>query len=140
MEKFYRIWQPVLNSFKMHYPEMYEQMIDWHPSARLQIAVKLNTGRYITYDLVDDIIRINYDPYAVNDELNEDLWRDNFAKRLNNLMRTGGITQSRLSDITGISMVTLSKYMNGKAIPSGYNIYRISRALKCSVAELTSIS
>lgn len=137
MEKFYKMWEPVLKSFKMHYPELYEQMVDWHPSAHLQIAIKLNNGKYITYDLIDDLIGTTYDPYASTDRLDEDMWKDNFAKRLTNRMRTGCISQSILSDLTGISMVTLSKYMNGRAIPSGYNLDRIARALKCSIAELT---
>ena len=139
MEKYYKMWEPVLNSFKMIYPELYDQMIDWYPSAHLQIAVKLTDGKYITYDLIDDLIGTTYDPHASNDDLNEELWRNNFAKRLANRMRTSGMTQGRLSDITGISMVTLSKYMNGRAIPSGYNLDRIARALKCSIAELTYI-
>ena len=139
MEKFYKIWEPVLNNFKMHYPEMYDQMVDWYPSAHLQITVKLNDGQYITYELIDDLVTTVYDSYSNDDEMDEEMWRDNFARRLSNRMRTGGMTRSRLSDLTGISIVTLSKYMNGKAIPSGYNLERIARALKCSIAELTGV-
>ena len=41
-----------------------------------------------------------------------------------------------LSYKTGISTVTLSKYMNGKTTPSTYNIQKIAQALRCSVTEL----
>lgn len=139
MEKSIRLWEPVVKSFKGAYPDFYEQMVDWYPNGYLEIMVKLQDGRRLTYELIGDFIRFVRDTDYRVDELNEDIWRKNFSKCLKDRMRKLGLNQDELSERTGISRMTLSKYMNGKASPSGYNLERLARALKSSISELTSI-
>lgn len=140
MDKFYEIWEPVLKSFKNHFPDLYDEMVDWYPYGHLEIAIKLRNGKRIFYDMMDDLIGpINEFDDNVEEDIDEIAWRNNFSSRLINKMRKVGIGQEILSDRSGISRVTLSKYMNGKASPSGYNLERLARALRCSISELTSI-
>ena len=48
-----------------------------------------------------------------------------------------GMTYDDLSDVTGISRVTISNYATGKATPSMYNLSKIARALKCTTQTLS---
>ena len=139
MEKFYEIWKPILKSFMQAYPDKYEDMVDWYPSGCMEINVKLRDGKRMTYDMIDDRLDVAYDPREQRRCDDEAAWRNNFARLLNNRMRKLGMSQERLSDETGISRVTINKYISGKASPSGYNIERLSIALRCSPTELIGI-
>ena len=139
MNKFIELWEPVLRSFSWAYPNYYEEMVDWYPSAHLEITVKLRDGRKLTYELVGDYITFIKDGACDSEDIDEYLWRENFGMCLSGKMRKLGVSRDRLAEMTGISTVMLSKYMNGKAVPGGYNIYRMAKALNCSVAELTNM-
>lgn len=137
MDKFIKLWEPVLQSFSRAYPHYYEEMVDWFPSAHLEITVKLKDGRKLAYELIGDYITFIKDSKQDERDFDEQLWRENFARCLSVKMRKIGMNQYRLSELTGISTVTLSKYTNAKASPSGYNIELLARALECSIGELT---
>lgn len=139
MDKFIKLWEPVLKSFSRAYPQYYEEMVDWFPSAHLEITIKLRDGRKLTYEFIGDYITFIKDSVKDEREIDEQLWRETFARNLFTKMRRLGMSRDRLSDLTGISTVTLSKYTNAKASPSGYNIQLLARALECSVTELTSM-
>ena len=47
-----------------------------------------------------------------------------------------GMSQKRLAEQTGLSEVTLSRYMKGIRQPTAYSLYRISLALKVPVESL----
>lgn len=48
------------------------------------------------------------------------------------------ITQEQISEITGITVVQLSRYENEKVHPSLINLWLIAEALGCEVGELYS--
>lgn len=52
-----------------------------------------------------------------------------FADKLKNLMRDLELTQSKLSEITGISKPNISQYVSGKHEPSKDRKREIARAL-----------
>lgn len=131
-------WNNVIEDFERNNPSLADEVIDWYPIGQMEIAVKLRNGKMLTYNLIDNNTSLYYEPEAV-DVINEDIWRNEFSLRLRKKMQYTGINQDRLSLKTGISTVTINKYVNGKAIPSGYNLDRIARALKCSVSELMNI-
>ena len=130
------MWEDVLAGLEFSYPELYERVVDWYPSGCMEITVKLDDGRKKAYVLMDDLLVDIFDPKEQTYEVDEDEWRMNFARRLKNRMHRFGISQDELSERTGISKVTLSKYQNGRALPSGANIERLARALHCSYNEL----
>ena len=145
MDEYLRIWEPVLRNFKEHYEarclareqECYE-IVDWYPSGHLEITVKLSNGDKLCYEFIGNRIWSLLSDDR-NNIIDEESWRHIFSTRLKNRMRLCGVTQDRLSMLTGISRVTLSKYMNGAASPSGYNLNRICQALECSMSELTDV-
>lgn len=136
MKKDKNYWEPVFNEFVDRYPDLAEDIIDWYPSAQLEITVRLKDGRKYAYDWMVKSAWIIHDPEDDTEELSEMEWRSMFSKNLLRKMRNIGMTQDELSYITGISQVTISKYINRKATPSTYNVRKIANALKCSIGEL----
>ena len=64
---------------------------------------------------------------------NEILEQQNtFAKKLSLTMQQAGISQSELSNLTGISKGTISRYLQGKFIPKQKAVTLIAKALNVS--------
>ena len=78
-----------------------------------------------------------YDPDENNILEDELEWRKMFSNRLCAKMHKFGYNQSLLSEATGISQVTISKYINCKATPTAYNVQKLAKALHCNSFELT---
>lgn len=134
MKKDNNYWEPVYNMFFEDYPQLADKMIDWYPSGQLEITVKVEGGKKYVYDMMTRMA------YSIRDEIEEELseeeWRKNFSRNFNHKLRNISMTQDRLSELTGISQITISKYSNGKATPSSYNLRKIVKVLNCSIHEL----
>lgn len=139
MDKYENIWKPVYKNFERDYPQLSDKMIDWFPSGRLEITVKLNDGTILLYYFIGSRITYIYDQSVQMEERDERHYRESFSRNLKQKMKENGLAQQELSDLTGISVISLSKYMNAKTTPSIYNLYRIAKALRCSTSELTDI-
>lgn len=50
-----------------------------------------------------------------------------------------GKTQRELADEVGATTVSISRYISGSRVPSGPLLYKIARALRCSVEELMQV-
>lgn len=134
--KCYDKWKDILDSLEFTYPDVYDQIVEWYPSGYLEITIILENGIKMTYCLVNDLLITVFDPKEKNHNWSDDDWRMNFSRKLNKRMFRYGVSQEELSMKTGISKTMLSRYMNGKALPSGANITRIAEVLHCSVNEL----
>lgn len=66
-------------------------------------------------------------------------FRKTFGKRLSLVMRDKKLTQTELSNITGISRYTIASYVRGTGNPTPYNVYKILSALDCTETEFTYI-
>ena len=70
--------------------------------------------------------------------INEDVYIGstlNFDARVKGRRNELGMTQSDLSHLIGVSKTTIQSYESGN-IPKGLNLFRLSRALKCSIDYL----
>lgn len=128
-------WDIVIKSFEEKNPTIIDRVVDWYPIGPQEIVVVLDTGMKYAYYMFSDGLRIIRDSDEYSCE-NEEDWRKMFANRLCERMRKKCIAQYELAEQTGITTVTISKYMNGRATPSGYNLERLANALTCSVTEL----
>lgn len=128
-------WYGIFDEFALYFPAFAEQAVDWYPNGRSEIAIILEDGSVKYYNHLYRTIRYAKGVEEYKNETEEDLRRV-FAKRLNDRMIMLGLTQYELAEMTGLSTVTLSKYMNGKTTPSLHNARKIERALKCSIYEL----
>lgn len=136
MKKDKNYWEPIYDDFVQRYPELVEQMIDWYPSGQLEIAIRLKTGQKYIYDWLENLLVKIYDPDDMMKETEEE-WEIKFSNNLKRKLRNVGMTQDLLAFETGISVVTINKYTNGKSMPNAYNLRKIANALKCSLYELT---
>lgn len=96
------------------------------------LFVKLKDGRKYIYDTYR-----NYFSgfYPDNYELTDDEWNRSFKTRLQKIMDRRQIKQEELADRLGISRATISRYINGRSIPSSLMLKKISLVLDCPLDE-----
>jgi transcriptional regulator with XRE-family HTH domain len=66
--------------------------------------------------------------------------KDIISKRLNILISENNINQRELAEKTGISEVTISRYINGQRIPTVENLVRIAKVFNVSTDYIVGIS
>ena len=138
MKNFMGPWEPICNSFKMHYPDLYNEMASWYPCGEQMITVRLKNGKIVLYEFIGGLITTLRPAIGEPDESrDEKKWRMIFAQNLKNKMRAKGISHNRLAALCDISQVSVSKYINGMTTPSAYTLERMAQALDCSIYELT---
>jgi len=67
----------------------------------------------------------------------------NHRKLLNNLesiRKSAGLTQKDLSNLAGVSRVSINAIENGVYVPSTVLALRIAKTLKCSVEDLFQLT
>ena len=64
------------------------------------------------------------------------LWRVSFGERLKTARLNGGMTQVRLSELSGISKNSLRAYERGAVEPTCYVVYRLAMSLGITADEL----
>lgn len=121
--------------------EFYEQR--FFPDEKIVRVEKIRTDR-IRIDL-DDGKQYDYDSrlkilmpvYAGHGESDDDAIIKEFVLNIFVEMKTRGVSQEDLADMTGISQATISRYTNGDSVPDLIALRKIARALGCSVSDLT---
>ena len=122
----------LFDRFKIWFPPTAEKTVEYETEDDMVIA-KLNDGMTVLYDDM-------FNSYSVikrgEDDLTEIQSRNEFSRRLYRKMIRKGISQKELSELTGISEVMLSRYLNKKASPTLQVIYKIAKVLNCPANEL----
>ena len=127
----------IIKEFEFYFPEYSYRVVHWYPVGYDEVMMILDDGRMLIYDAFYNKIKFTNEEEIEKPYSEESEWRKAFGKRLERRMILSGYHNIiLLSEATGISRVTLGKYLNGQATPSGYNMERLARALKCSVTEL----
>ena len=141
MEQAKDYWTAVYNEFCEEYPSIANDIVDWYPSAQMEITVKIHGNKMYCYNWLDKRIRILSKDGGETEicELNDTDTKKQFAYNLYNKIRRMGMNQQKLSELTGISENTISNYCVGKGLPNVHNLKKICRALKCSVYELVDM-
>ena len=119
------------------FPSIHKRVVDWYPGGRREIVVILDDGTKMMYESFDDTIRTIKSSAISSEVIDETAYRKKFSDALRYQMRISGIMQYELSEQTGISVQTLSKYLKGIGTPSAYNLIRIANVLGCPVSSLT---
>lgn len=123
----------ILENFKVYCPGTYKRMKSYTYDGRYSITTELDDGsRYIYNDLEHGTRKLPNN----KDNMSEEEYRQEFGYRLRSIMNDKAMTQSMLSERTGIPQPQLSTYVNGKCTASSYTVRKIAQALNCSVDEL----
>lgn len=130
-------WSIVFRDFECKYPHIFDQAVDWYPYSDTKIVVILeDKTKYIYNYITQRIYRLHPDnEFARCNDDSE--WMMLFARTLKEKMMRRFIGQNELCEMTGISRISMSKYMNGKAIPNIRNLFKIATVLDCPIEELT---
>jgi DNA-binding Xre family transcriptional regulator len=124
----------LIQSAHDYYPSVMKDAVEYYEDGLMGLIVRMVDGEVLQYDSFDHTIRaLPPDSNA----LSEMECRREFSVRLRKIMFIKGVTQQDLSELTGISSVTLSNYMRAKATPSFYNADKIAKALGCSIEEFS---
>lgn len=95
-------------------------------------CVKLNNGTRVLYvPRAEELLVLPPDV----DDPSEQTFKLLFGRRLRMIMRDREINRVQLSEITGISKMSIGRYINGTSLPSGYTIRKFARALNCSTDD-----
>ena len=68
--------------------------------------------------------------------MNEVEWINEFGENLKRMMLDARMTQRELSDLSGLSEATISRYLNKTMAPSGKAIVNLAYALGCDTDDL----
>lgn len=138
-DKYRDMWVGVYRDFQQQYPYLDEKVVDWYPSGQLEISIILEDKSKYCYTYGNSGLCRLYSKDEDEECVDEDNWRIEFSNNLRKKMLKIHVSQEELSERTGISQVSISKYLNCRATPSGHNIDLMARALHCSVSELMNI-
>lgn len=72
------------------------------------------------------------------DILTRDEFAHKFSMRLDKLMRSKRITNRMLAEQVECDASTINSYRNEKSVPDAYMIYKIAKALPCTIEALIS--
>ena len=127
-----QVW---FRNFSLYFETLANKAVEYnYDNDSQELIVKLDDGRIIAYDEYSKRYRLLPRDGAC---LSEEDWKVEFGKRLKRIMWVKGISQTDLSDRTGIGQTLISRYISGKTTPSVYNVNKIARALNMTVDGLT---
>lgn len=129
-------WEKILiDDFLIRSSVSIQEIDDYKQFDKFELLVILKSGVRILYDYIDHTMEyLRPKPSNVFDMPEKD-WRVAYSRRFYKRIRDRGISQNELSEMTGISRVTLSRYINGKATPSLYNAGKLAKALNCDLRD-----
>ena len=126
-------YDEILEQYKTYYPFFYNQTIDWWPSGRLCITVKLEDGVLLEYNPRDNTTRkIQQDKHTMDSAL----LRKEIGYNLQKVISARGISQSELATKCGITDAMLSRYIHGTSMPGIDKIYTLADVLGCRITDI----
>ena len=128
-----------LDIFTSQCPIIINHSVDLFMTDDDRLVAEMDDGSFLVYDLILNTSMRTTDPYRKYHPETEEEFKKYFARKLYRMMRSRGFNQDDLSMRTGLSICSISKYVNGIAIPSAFKIKLIADALRCSVEDLIDL-
>lgn len=123
----------MLEKFERYYPDLHRQTIDWWPSGRLCITVRLDDDYIFEFDSVTNTIRrIESTSRKIDDES----LRKEIGYNLQKLIQTRSISQSTIASECGITPAMLSRYIHGTSMPGVDKVYALANVLGCRITDI----
>ena len=130
-------YEDMLDEFKRYRPDLVKEIRNCTPKHLNAIRVTLSNGRQFDYNGRTKTHREIHEYYVAEpNDITDETCREIFAANLAELMRMKGFGQPELSERTGLSTASISKYLRKKATPTITNLEKIAHALNCSRDEL----
>lgn len=132
----------IFDEFCKTWPIAAKRVARWYPGNQFEIVVELEDGSVMLYDQIMKACWSANSLEELNEKRtprNEAEWKKEFAIRLYRKMKINGFTQDDLAWEADISQASITKYVNGVATPSAYNLVKIARALGLTMEELAKM-
>lgn len=121
----------VINNFNIYFPSIAAQMVSGYLTSDNSLMAVLKDGSKVIFN--DKLCSVRN---VIEYQGTEEDWKREFANRLATVMEEKGFDQSYLAEVSGISQVSISNYIQRKVIPSGYIVDKLARALDCHITDL----
>lgn len=123
----------MLEKFGLYYPDLHRQAVDWWPSGRLCISVRLEDDYIFEFNSVNNTIRrIESNSSKVDD----DTLRKEIGHNIQKLIQTRSISQSTIASECGITPAMLSRYIHGTSLPGVDKVYALANVLGCRITDI----
>ena len=126
-------YDEVLELFEKYHPGIYEETVDWWPSGRQCITVKLEDGMLFEYDGFMNTIRRIQSSIRDMDTLT---LKKEIGHNLQKIVQTRGIPQQEIASRCGITDAMLSRYIHGTSMPGIDKIYALADVLGCRITDI----
>lgn len=131
----------LLDEYKRERPFAVRHIVGCRPGRdNMEIVVEWDDGSRDIFDSVFKTTRTIRPDTDIDNlpTLSETRWRIEFGRRLYRVMCACGMKQWELAKLSGTSEQTISKYVNGESTPSAYAVYRLAKALECTIDYLVN--
>lgn len=126
----------LIKNFSLWHSRYEEHAVEYKRFSHFGLLVTMDDGRMGFFEDIDNTFRwLPPDPYNMTEE--ECTYE--FSCRLKFLMRERLMTQTKLSEMTGIPQQYISRYCRGETIPDFHKLNKIARALRCSIDMFTYV-
>ncbi len=122
-----------IKDFETYFPELSKHVKEYKTNKFYELFAMLDNEFVIFYDYLEKTIR--YIPKD-SSNLEEQDYRYLLGIRLRNLLVCNSVNREYLSNTTGISETTISRYINGTSTPSVYNMRKLAKSLNCTINDL----
>lgn len=117
-------------NFKFRFPFYAEKAVSSKEIDSFTLLVTLENGSRILYDDLEGTME------HISENPTDAQWKRSFGRRLYRRIISQGLTQKELSEKSGLSIITISQYVNGRTTPSFQNVFRLAKVLGCTVNDL----
>ena len=123
----------MIERFKQYYPYWYDEMVDWWPSGRRSITIKLEDGSLLDYSPYEGTVRrIRINDYTTDVET----LRKEIGSNIQKIIQTRGISQTEIANRCGITSAMLSRYIHGTSLPSIDKVNALAHVLGCRAVDI----
>lgn len=126
-------YERILEQFERYYSNMYNQTVDWWPSGRYHITVKLEDRMMFEFDATNNTIR-RVRPDNYKNDVN--VLKTDIGHNIQKLISARGIPQSEIASRVGITEAMMSRYIHGTSMPGIDKVYSLAAALDCRVIDI----
>ena len=122
----------LIKQFKLYFPKIAANANKYYCGSSFDLIVFLENGDRVLYDNFRKTIK---NMPKEDEEIDEAECRNSFGDMLQNILDRKGISRYKLSELTGFDPARISNYVNGKATPNLYSLYKLAKALDCSIDD-----
>ncbi len=126
----------ILEQFRMYFPDLYDQSVDWWKSGPYHVTFLLNDNSRVEFDSSENSIR--WIPVIDRSTDNESL-RKEIGRNIRKYIAYRGMRQHEVSEKAGITQAMLSRYINGTSMPGLDKLYSLASVLGCTIDDLLGV-